>query len=131
MAKSPPIHYILIFAACAARHVTPSESVFMSTTLPTGTLQNRNRYPSVDIIRGLAIVLMALDHARDFWSPTGFAPEDLSQALDYLEADHQFLLDGGVFTKKFLSDYIAVKRDEVSDERKRPTPGEFFKYYDV
>ena len=59
------------------------------------------------------------------------APEDLSEALDALEADHQFLLQGGVFNKKFLSDYIAVKRDEVADERKRPTPGEFFKYYDV
>jgi glutamine synthetase len=59
------------------------------------------------------------------------APEDLSGALDALEKDHAFLLEGGVFTKKFLMDYIAVKRDEVADERKRPTPGEFFKYYDV
>ena len=59
------------------------------------------------------------------------APEDLSQALDALEADMGFLLDGGVFTKKFLTDYIEVKRGEVADERKRPTAGEFFKYYDV
>lgn len=59
------------------------------------------------------------------------APEDLSQALDALEADMGFLLDGGVFTKKFLSDYIETKRAEVADERKRPTAGEFFKYYDV
>ena len=59
------------------------------------------------------------------------APEDLAEALDALEADHQFLLDGGVFTKKFLMDFIEVKRGEVADERKRPTAGEFFKYYDV
>lgn len=59
------------------------------------------------------------------------APEDLNEALNALEKDHQFLLDGGVFNKKFLDDFIAVKRDEVADERKRPTPGEFFKYYDV
>jgi glutamine synthetase len=59
------------------------------------------------------------------------APEDLNDALDALEKDHQFLLEGGVFNKKFLMDFIAVKRDEVADERKRPTPGEFFKYYDV
>jgi glutamine synthetase len=59
------------------------------------------------------------------------APKDLSAALDALEKDHAFLLEGNVFNKKFLDDFVAVKRDEVSDERKRPTPGEFFKYYDV
>ncbi len=59
------------------------------------------------------------------------APEDLSEALDSLEADMGFLLDGGVFTKKFLTDFIGVKREEMADERKRPTPAEFFRYYDV
>ncbi len=59
------------------------------------------------------------------------APEDLSEALDALEADMGFLLESGVFNKKFLADFIAVKREEVADERKRPTPAEFFKYYDV
>lgn len=59
------------------------------------------------------------------------APEDLSAALDALAADHSFLLEGGVFTKEFLMDYIEGKRAEVSAERMRPTPHEFFKYYDV
>ncbi len=59
------------------------------------------------------------------------APEDLSEALDALEKDHAFLLEGGVFTKQYLMDFIATKRDEVADERKRPTPSEFYKYYDV
>ena len=59
------------------------------------------------------------------------APEDLSAALDALEADHGFLTESGVFSEKFLADYIAVKRSEIADERKRPTPSEFFKYYDV
>jgi glutamine synthetase len=59
------------------------------------------------------------------------APHDLSGALDALEKDNKFLTDGGVFNKRFLDDFIAVKRAEVADERKRPTAGEFFKYYDV
>ena len=59
------------------------------------------------------------------------APEDLSSALDALEADHTFLLEGKVFTKEFLMDFISMKRAEVSAERMRPTPHEFFKYYDV
>ncbi len=59
------------------------------------------------------------------------APEDLAEALDALQADHAFLLEGGVFTKQYLTDFIATKRDEVADERKRPSPSEFYKYYDV
>jgi uncharacterized membrane protein len=37
------------------------------------------RLPSIDILRGLAIVLMALDHVRDFFSDVRFDPLDLSQ----------------------------------------------------
>lgn len=73
--------------------------------------------------------LYSMDSAKLAKIPN--APHDLSEALDELEAGHQFLLEGGVFTKQYLTDFIAVKRDEVADERKRPTPGEFFKYYDV
>lgn len=37
------------------------------------------RLPGIDILRGLIIVLMALDHTRDFWSVAPFDPLDLSQ----------------------------------------------------
>ena len=73
--------------------------------------------------------LYAMDPAKLNKIP--HAPHDLSAALDALERDHQFLLEGGVFTQGFLNDYLTVKRDEVSEERKRPTPHEFFRYYDV
>ncbi len=39
----------------------------------------RSRIYSIDILRGLVIILMAIDHVRDFWSVEPFAPEDLSQ----------------------------------------------------
>jgi len=38
------------------------------------------RSAPVDLLRGLAMILMALDHARDFFSPFAYAPEDLSHA---------------------------------------------------
>src|SRR5206468_92664 len=39
----------------------------------------RTRLVSVDLARGLVMVLMALDHARTFASSARFAPEDLQQ----------------------------------------------------
>ena len=37
------------------------------------------RIVSVDILRGLVMILMALDHVRDFWGPTAYDPLDLAQ----------------------------------------------------
>ncbi len=38
------------------------------------------RVTSVDLLRGLVMLLMALDHVRDFWSIAPFSPTDLSQS---------------------------------------------------
>jgi len=38
-----------------------------------------SRVASVDILRGLVMVIMALDHVRDYFTNVRFAPEDLSQ----------------------------------------------------
>ncbi len=55
----------------------------------------------------------------------------LAEALDHLEADHQFLLQGGVFTADFLEMWIGHKRREHDALRLRPHPYEFFLYYDA
>ena len=38
------------------------------------------RIDSIDLLRGLVIVLMGLDHVRDYFSPYPFQPENLEQA---------------------------------------------------
>jgi uncharacterized membrane protein len=43
------------------------------------TLSSRPRIQSVDIARGIIIVIMGLDHIRDFLAPTLFSPEDVTQ----------------------------------------------------
>jgi glutamine synthetase len=59
-------------------------------------------------------------------------PGSLEGALDALEADHQFLLHGDVFTEDLLQTYIAYKREkEVDAIRLRPHPYEFALYYDI
>ena len=55
----------------------------------------------------------------------------LEEALDHLEADHEFLLKGDVFTKDFLEMWVSAKRKEADALRLRPHPYEFFLYYDV
>lgn len=42
------------------------------------------RVSSVDLVRGMVMVLMALDHTRDFFSNLRFQPEDLSKATPFL-----------------------------------------------
>jgi len=59
-------------------------------------------------------------------------PGSLLDALKALEADHEFLTAGGVFTEDFISNWIEYKLDaEVNPMRLRPHPYEFALYYDV
>jgi glutamine synthetase len=59
-------------------------------------------------------------------------PGSLEQALDALESDHDFLLEGGVFTQDVIDHWIDYKRvREVDELRLRPHPWEFYLYYDL
>jgi glutamine synthetase len=59
-------------------------------------------------------------------------PGSLDAVLDTLEADHDFLLEGGVFTPDLISTWVEWKRaNEIDPVRLRPTPHEFAMYYDV
>jgi glutamine synthetase len=58
-------------------------------------------------------------------------PGSLEDALEALEADHEFLLAGDVFSKELIETWIAWKREnEVDAVRLRPHPAEFALYYD-
>jgi glutamine synthetase len=53
----------------------------------------------------------------------------LREALTELEADHDFLLAGGVFTKDQLEGYMALKWEEVYAFEHTPHPVEYKMYY--
>ena len=60
------------------------------------------------------------------------APGTLDAALDALEKDHKFLVEGNVFTQDVIDTYLSYKRSQEIDEiRLRPHPYEFFLYYDI
>jgi len=60
------------------------------------------------------------------------APGTLDEALDALEKDHKFLVEGNVFTQDVIDTYLSYKRSHEIDEiRLRPHPYEFFLYYDI
>lgn len=58
-------------------------------------------------------------------------PGSLEEALQALEADFEFLTEGGVFTKEFIANYIDFKRAEARSVAIRVHPHEFSLYYDM
>jgi len=59
-------------------------------------------------------------------------PGSLDRALEALEADHEFLLKGGVFTASLIERWTSLKRQKEADlVRMRPHPLEFSLYFDV
>jgi glutamine synthetase len=70
---------------------------------------------------------MAPEELREIKS----VPASLHEALDALEDDHDYLLEGDVFTTDVLEHYVEFKRDQANQSGLRPTPFEFSLYYDV
>jgi glutamine synthetase len=65
-------------------------------------------------------------------SGIGRVPSSLEAALDALESDHAFLLEGDVFTTGLIGAYVRYKREnEVDAIRMRPHPWEFALYHDA
>lgn len=59
-------------------------------------------------------------------------PSSLSEALDALEDDHEYLLKGDVFTQDVVDSWIEYKHEnEVDAINLRPHPYEFHLYHDI
>jgi glutamine synthetase len=59
-------------------------------------------------------------------------PGSLDKVLDTLENDHEYLLEGGVFTPDLIETWIDYKRtSELDAIRLRPHPVEFELYFDI
>ena len=74
--------------------VTAASSPIVDTK-PSALSAQTSRLVSVDVIRGLVLVLMALDHTRDFFSALRIAPEDMAHTY------------GALFFTRFITHYCA------------------------
>src|SRR5678816_3548266 len=72
-----------------------SPAVAAVRTRPSLLPAQAPRLVSVDVLRGIAMVLMALDHARDFMTYQRFAPEDVAHT------------SGALFFTRFLTHFCA------------------------
>ncbi len=58
-------------------------------------------------------------------------PGNLGAVLDNLEADHEFLLAGDVFTPDLIETWVELKRGDLAALQQRPHTYEFDLYYDI
>jgi glutamine synthetase len=139
-----------VIAALSARNRSAAIRVPMYSSSPNSKrIEFRCPDPGANPYLAFAAMVMAgLDGIKNGYSPGDPAEEDLfedeniskytqvkgslSEVLDALEEDHDYLLEGGVFTKDLIDAYIGYKRiEEVDAVRLRPHPQEFVMYYGI
>jgi glutamine synthetase len=107
----------------------PSANPYLafSAQLMAGIDGIKNRIEPADPIDKDLYELPPQEHAQ-----IAQVPGSLAEVLDNLEADHDSLTEGGVFTEDLISTWIAYKREnEVAPIALQPTPKEYELYYSL
>ena len=58
-------------------------------------------------------------------------PGSLEQSVAELEADHEFLLKGDVFTPDVIENWLELQKEAIDEVRLRPHPYEYHLYFDI
>ena len=112
---------------------------------PDGTCNPYYAYAAI-LMAGLDGVQKKIDPQKQGYGPYDFnlynltreeqnkikqLPRTLDQALNALEADHEFLTVNDVFPKRLIEIWIENKRAEAARYNQLPHPVEFEMYYDL
>lgn len=110
---------------------------------PDATCNPYYAYAAI-LMAGLDGIQNKIDPHANGWGPYDFnllnlseedkkriqgLPASLGEALDALEADHEYLTRGGVFPEELIQNWLKLKRAENETISRIPTPAEFQYYY--
>ena len=137
-----------VMLAYSARNRSASIRIPWVSSPKARRIEVRFPDPTANPYLGFAAMLMAgLDGIKNKIHPGDAADKDLydlpaeeakaiptvastlSQSLDALEADKDFLTEGGVFTEDMIGGYVDLKRGEVEKLNMTTHPVEFEMYY--
>ncbi len=112
---------------------------------PDGTCNPYYAYSAI-LMAGLDGIQKKIDPEKEGFGPYDFnlynlsveergrikqLPRSLDEALNALEADHDFLTAGGVFPQRLIDIWIENKRADATRYNQLPQPVEFEMYYDL
>lgn len=112
---------------------------------PDATCNPYYAYAAI-LMAGLDGIVRKIDPRGNGWGPydrnlyhlseeeqngLSYLPASLDEALDALEEDHGYLVEGGVFPQSLLDKWIRRKRQEAEEINRVPHPAEFLRYYDL
>ena len=66
------------------RTALPVASALGTSSTPAAAVNGHARLDSIDTLRGLVMIVMALDHTRDFFANGGFNPRDVAEPALFL-----------------------------------------------
>ncbi|MGZ2386124.1 type I glutamate--ammonia ligase [Rhizobium brockwellii] len=126
-------------AACRVPWTTSAESKRVEFRFPDPAANPYLAYPGI-VMAGMDGILNQIDPGEAMDKDLYELPPaekkmipcvcaSLREAIESLDKDRDFLKVGGVFDDDLIDAYIELKKEEIEWLEKRPTPGEFVKYY--
>ncbi len=121
---------------------TPAQKRFELRN-PDSTCNPYYAYAAI-LMAGLDGIKNKIDPKANGWGPYDFnlfnlsdedkkriqaLPKSLDEALDALEADHDYLTAGDVFPQELIDNWLKLKRAESETISRIPTPADFQYYY--
>lgn len=121
---------------------TPAQKRFELRN-PDATCNPYYAYAAI-LMAGLDGIKNKIDPKANGWGPYDFnlfnlsdedkkriqaLPKSLDEALDALEADHDYLTAGDVFPEELIQNWLKLKRAENETISRIPTPADFQYYY--
>ncbi len=133
--------------SCAIRipkYVTEPETKRIEFRPPDGTC---NEYLAIaaQLMAGIDGIKNKIDPVKEGFGPYDYditklsekergkipsLPSSLSEAIESLETDNEFLMEGNVFSTEFLTNWIKKLKNDVKEINDRPHPYEVQMYFD-